>query len=141
MKMFIAAAALSTAAGATQPAVESANLGQQLPELTREQTRNRADELFDRFDLNHDGYVTRGEARALGRKLLLLRAATGRDVAPGIGGHTLRFLEHRFTGLGEVTKPQFEQALLAHFDEMDINHDGTLTAAERQQARAQRPRQ
>jgi hypothetical protein len=30
-----------------------------------------------------------------------------------------------------VTEQQFEQAFLAHFDQMDANHDGILTAAER----------
>ena len=103
--------------------------------LTRAQALERADQLFDRFDLNRDGTVTRDEAELVGSKLLLQRAATGRDEAPGIGGHTLRFLRQRFTGLQAVTKPQFEAAFLAHFDQMDANHDGILTAAERLQAR------
>jgi hypothetical protein len=34
-----------------------------------------------------------------------------------------------------VTKEQFEGAMLAHFDQMDANHDGILTAAEREGAR------
>jgi hypothetical protein len=128
MKMFAAAAALCVASASQTGAVQQ-------PDLTREQARERADQLFERFDLNHDGFVTRGEAQSLGRKLLLLRASTGRDVAPGIGGHTLRFLKHRFVGLQAVTRQQFEEAFLAHFDEMDANHDGILTAAEREQAR------
>ncbi len=103
--------------------------------LTREQVRDRADQLFDRFDVNHDGYVTRSEAQVVGGKLLLLRASTGRDEAPGIGGHTLRFLRHRFAGLQAVTKPEFEAAFLAHFDQMDSNHDGVLTPDERLKAR------
>ena len=105
------------------------------PDLPRAQALERADTLFERFDLNHDGIVTRAEAELVGSKLLLLRAATGRDEAPGIGGHTLRFLRQRFTGLEAVTKLQFEAAFLAHFDQMDVNHDGILTAAERLQAR------
>ena len=132
MKMLIAAAALGAAALA-QPSAQQ--VVAQQPDLTREQARDRADQLFDRFDLNRDGFVTRQEAQSLGRKLLLLRASTGRDVAPGIGGHTLRFLEHRFRGLEAVTKQQFEAAFLAHFDEMDTDRDGILTAAEREQAR------
>lgn len=131
MKIFIAVAALTAA---TQPAAEPLEPLQQ-PDLAREQARDRADQLFDRFDLNHDGYATREEALSLGRKLLLLRASTGRDVAPGIGGHTLRFLKHRFAGMQAVTKQQFEDAFLAHFDEMDTNRDGVLTAAEREEAR------
>jgi hypothetical protein len=132
MRMLIAAAL--GAVIAAQPGAQSVVPLQQ-PDLTRDQARDRADQLFDRFDLNQDGLVTREEAQTLGRKLLLLRAATGRDVAPGIGGHTLRFLERRFAGVEAVTKPQFEAAFLAHFDEMDINHDGVLTAGERERAR------
>ena len=105
------------------------------PDLTRAQALERADQLFQRFDLNHDGCVTRQEAELLGGKLLLIRASTGRDEAPGIGGHTLRFLRRRFAGLQAVTKTQFEAAFIAHFDGMDANHDGILTAAERSGAR------
>ena len=106
------------------------------PDLSRAQALKRADVLFVRFDMNHDGFVTRDEAQQMGRKLMMERAATGSDPAPGIGGHTLRFLEQRFAETQSVTKAQFEQALLAHFDSMDTNHDGVLTAAERQQGRA-----
>ena len=129
MKIVIAIAALAGAVE-IQPAAQST--GQ--PDITRAQAQQRAEHLFEQFDLNHDGQVTRQEAELLGSKLLLLRASTGRDQAPGIGGHTLRFLRHRFTGLEAVTEPQFEAAFLAHFDQMDINHDGILTWAERLQA-------
>jgi hypothetical protein len=135
MKIAIAiavlAGGLNAASLGAQPAVGTVHK----PDVTRAQARERADQLFDQFDLNHDGYVTRQEAELLGSKLLLLRASTGRDGAPGIGGHTLRFLRHRFVGLKAVTKPQFEAAFLAHFDQMDVNHDGILTATERLQAR------
>jgi len=104
-------------------------------EITREQARERADELFDRFDLNHNGVVTRAEAQRVGVRLMLVRAKTGVDQTPGLGGHTLRFLKHRFAGAEAVAKLEFEAAFLAHFDEMDANHDGILTAAERLQAR------
>jgi hypothetical protein len=110
--------------------------GRAAPDLTRDEARERADQLFDRFDLNRDGIVTRLEAQHVGRKLLMQRAATGRDSAPGLGGHTLRFLERRFASADAVTRQQFEEAMLAHFDAMDSNHDGILTAAERQQALA-----
>jgi len=131
MKMLIAFGALAAAVASPL----AAHLPIPKQSLTRAQVRDRADQLFERFDLNHDGYVTRDEAQLEGGKLLLLRASTGRDEAPGIGGHTLRFLRHRFAGLQAVTKPEFEAALLAHFDEMDTNHDGILTAEERLKAR------
>ena len=104
-------------------------------DLTRDEARNRADGLFATFDTNGDGIVTREEAQHEGKKLMLRRAATGHDAAPGIGGHTLRFLEQRFAKAESITKAEFEDAFLAHFDEMDTNHDGILTAIERQKAR------
>jgi Ca2+-binding EF-hand superfamily protein len=105
--------------------------------ITRRQAVERADSLFQAFDLNHDGIITRDEASLAGGKLMMQRVVTGRDVAPGIGGHTLRFLEHAFAGMETVDKHQFEQALLAHFDQMDSDHDGILSSAERAQATGQ----
>jgi Ca2+-binding EF-hand superfamily protein len=130
LKILIAASALVTAISAA-PSARPTELASLQPDLTREQARERADQLFDRFDLNGDGIVTRYEAQHVGKRLLLLRAATGRDVAPGIGGHTLRFLKHRFAGAHSIRKRDLEDAILAHFDEMDRDHDGILTAAER----------
>jgi len=109
------------------------------PDISREQARSRAEHLFVQFDTNRDGIVTRKEAKTVGMHLLMQRAATGRDVAPGIGGQTLKYLEHAFTGMQWVTEEQFEDAFLAHFDQMDVNHDGILTAAERERRRANRP--
>jgi len=126
-------AALSTAAGAASSS-RSANQ----PDLMRRQAIERADSLFDTFDINRDGIISRAEADQVGMKLLELRVTTGKDPAPGIGGHTRRFLERAFAGAESVTRQQFEQAMLAHFDQMDLNHDGVVTAAERERARAQR---
>ena len=84
--------------------------------------------------------MTRDEAEQVGGELMIKHATTGADEAPGIGGHTLKFLEHVFAGLESVTRQQFERAMLAHFDQMDRNHDGILTAAERLQASEQASR-
>lgn len=137
MKKIIGAIALG-AVIVTMPASAQAPdaLSQQL-DLTRQQALERADRLFARFDLNRDGFVTRLEAQQVGTKLLLQRAATGRDVAPGIGGHTLHFLERRFAGVNAVNREEFEGAILAHFDQMDRNHDGVLTPSEREEAHGQ----
>jgi hypothetical protein len=135
MKKLLGAIALIAVATAAPAAAQPLDSAAQQPDLTRNQALERAGQLFDRFDLNHDGVVTREEAERLGRKLMLQRAATGRDPAHGLGGHTLRFLKHRFAGVEAVTKEQFEGAMLAHFDQMDANHDGILTAAEREGAR------
>jgi hypothetical protein len=132
LTLAIACTALIASTGAVAQGTDAA--GQQ-PDLTREQARERADQLFDGFDLNHDGIVTRAEAERVGRKLMMHRAATGRDSAPGLGGHTLRFLKRRFADADQVTKADFEAAMLAHFDAMDSDHDGVLTAAEREQAK------
>ena len=75
MKMLIIASAFGATVAATQPVAQPLQPLQQR-NLSRAQARDRADQLFERFDLNHDGYVTRGEAQLLGGKLLLLRAST-----------------------------------------------------------------
>ena len=108
------------------------------PDITREQARARAQQLFATFDVNGDGIVTREEAKTVGRRLLLQHAATGRDTAPGIGGRTRKYLENAFAGMQWVTEQQFDDAFLAHFDEMDTNHDEILTSTERSAWRSPR---
>jgi hypothetical protein len=41
-----------------------------------------------------------------------------------------------FAGAQSITLQQAETQALAHFDAMDLNHDGKVSAAEREQARA-----
>ena len=96
MKRLLSAIAFLAAATAAPAFTQPADNSPPQPNLTRSRALERADQLFDRFDLNHDGIVTRDEAERLGRKLMLQRAASGRDPAHGLGGHTLRFLKHRF---------------------------------------------
>jgi len=103
-------------------------------DITRQEAVERADQLFDALDANHDGFLTRREAMVTGMRLRAERASTGIDVKPGIGGHTERFLEHRFAGERAITRREFEQGMLAHFDRMDTNHDGVLTPDERAEA-------
>lgn len=116
---------ITTQAGAAPMA------GSDITPLTRQQAVQRADALFDQFDLNHDGVISRDEAASAGGRLMMQRAVTRRDVAPGIGGHTLKFLEQTFSGMERVDRRQFEQAMLTHFDQMDTNRDGVLSVAER----------
>lgn len=137
MKRLLATVALGAALSTTPVSASLAQASPSVsdapkPDLTRQQALQRADSLFDMFDLNHDGAMTMTEAQQVGQRLMLQRASTGRDAAPGIGGHTLKYLEHAFAGMEKVSRSQFEQALLSHFDAMDLNHDGVLTAAERE---------
>ena len=47
-------------------------------------------------------------------------------------------IDHAFGAAQSLTLQQFEAAALARFDRADVNHDGVVTVAERQQAREQR---
>lgn len=102
------------------------------PDVTRPMAVQRADRLFALLDTDHDGILTRDEARVAGARLMAERMASGHDAAPGIGGHTLKYFEHALETSSSVDRRQFEQVMLAHFDQMDRNHDGILTSAERQ---------
>ena len=99
---------------------------------TRAQAQQRADEFFQRLDLNHDGTVTRDEVAQV-------RAQMGGNDAGG--GRADRMISRVFGDAQSVTLAQFEAQSLARFDSEDLNHDGTVTAAERQQAREARKAQ
>jgi hypothetical protein len=92
-------------------------------DMTRQQAQQRADEMFQRFDLNHDGTVTRAEAE---------------QAASGFGSRGQRMLDRVFGNAQSLTLQQFETQSLARFDAQDLNHDGKVTSDERQQLRAQR---
>ena len=137
--LFFAAAglaALSTQAPAQQPmpapgqsqAAPQGNLrGNWLQaDQTRQQAQQRADLMFQRLDTNRDGTLTREEAQKAG-------PATGRG-----GARVERLMARLFGDAQSVTQAQFEAQALARFDRQDLNHDGTVTADERQQARAAR---
>ena len=106
----------STQAQAQAPAAQ---------DMTRQQAQQFADSLFQRLDTNHDGTITRPEADAV------VQAAGGR-------GH---MVERTFGTAQSLTLAQFEAAALALFDADDSNHDGTVSAPEREQARALRAQQ
>ena len=123
MKRFL----LSVAVGATMVSgVASAQdqgggRGGYMQDMTRAQAQQMADGMFQRFDLNHDGVVTRQEAD---------------QAAAQFGPRAARMVERVFGSAQSLTLQQFEAQQLARFDRDDLNHDGTVTAAERQQARA-----
>jgi len=101
---------------------------------TRAEAQQRADMMFQMLDANKDGSVTKAEAQ---QALAQFQDSRGGDSGRG-GGRMQRMLDEAFAASPSMTLQQFEAQALARFDAQDLNHDGTVTAAERQQARAQR---
>ena len=95
--------------------------GRMMQDMTRQQVQQQADRMFQRIDLNHDGVVTRQEAE---------------QAAAQFGERGERMIDRLFGDAQSLTLQQAEQQALARFDRDDLNHDGVVTAAERQQARA-----
>ena len=114
------------------------NDGRATPEearQAREQHRwERAGQMFDRLDANDDGSISRAEfdqhraQRGERRGMRMMRHRMHRQ---GMRGARL------FGEQGFVTAEQMRERALARFDRGDLNHDGTLTGAERQQSREQ----
>ncbi|HWH17076.1 MAG TPA: hypothetical protein VNT77_01870 [Allosphingosinicella sp.] len=100
--------------------------------VTRAEAVQKADEQFARLDANRDGRVTREEMQARqqrGGKMTERRAQRGGP--EGARGGRM------FGEKGFVTQAEFRERAIQRFDRLDSNRDGTVTAAERQQARAQ----
>jgi hypothetical protein len=127
-----AALAVATQAQAQDQDSHRGKHGGWSEDQTRVQAQQRADDFFQRLDLNHDGTVTRTEVDQV-------RAQMGGSDAGG--GRADRMIARIFGDAQSVTLAQFEAQALARFDSEDLNHDGTVTAAERQQAREARKAQ
>lgn len=97
-------------------------------DFTRQQAQQMADMMFQRLDANHDGVLTRTEADQ----------GAAQFSSPRGGGRIQRMIAQAFGNTQSITLQQFEAQALARFDAQDLNHDGTVTAAERQQVRDQR---
>jgi 3-oxoacyl-ACP reductase-like protein len=97
-------------------------------DFTRDQAKQMADMMFQQLDTNHDGTLTRAEADQGAAQFASARG----------GGRIQRMIAQTFGNAQSITLQQFEAQALARFDAQDLNHDGTVTAAERQQAREQR---
>jgi hypothetical protein len=96
--------------------------GRMQQDMTREQAGQMADQMFQRFDLNHDGVVTRDEAQQALSQF-------------GAGKRAERMIDRMFADSQSLTLQQAEAQALARFDRDDLNHDGVVTSAERQQER------
>jgi hypothetical protein len=102
---------------------------------TRAEAQQQADMIFQMMDANHDGVVTKAEAE---QALAQFEASRGSQNGGRGGGRMQRMIDEAFGSAQSLTLQQFEAQALARFDAMDLNHDGVVTAAERQQARQQR---
>jgi Ca2+-binding EF-hand superfamily protein len=124
MKNLLVTVALGATIVSTQALAQNHGGGGWMQQdMTRAQAQQMADSMFQRLDANHDGTVTRDEAQ---------------QMAAQSGGRGGRMLDRVFGNAQSQTLQQFETQSLARFDAEDLNHDGTVTAAERQQLRAQR---
>lgn len=127
MKTLLVTIALGAAMISTQALAQDGGGergGWAMQDQTRAQAQRRADMMFQRFDLNHDGSVTRQEAEQAASQF-------------GAGDRAEKMIDRVFGAAQSLTLQQFEGVALARFDRDDLNHDGTVTVAERQQMRAQ----
>ena len=121
MRTLLAGIALGAAIISTSAIAQEAG-GSMQQDMTRQQAQQRADQMFQRFDVNHTGLITRQQAE---------------QMAAQFGDRGQRMVDRIFGSAQSLTLQQFEAQQLARFDAMDLNHDGTVTAAEREQARQQ----
>ena len=126
MKSLLAAIALGATIISTQAASQDEHGGRggwAQKDMTRQEAQQMADSMFQRFDVNHDGTVTREEAQQALSQF-------------GGGNRAERMIDRMFGDAQSLTLQQAEAQALARFDRDDLNHDGVVTSAERQQARS-----
>ena len=127
----LGAAIVSTAAIAQDQPSQGDGGGMMMRDMTRAQAQQMADGMFQRFDLNHDGVLTRQEAEQAAAQL-----GGGDDSRRGARAE--RRIARLFGDQQSVTLAQAEAEALARFDAEDLNHDGIVSGDEREQARAAR---
>ena len=133
MKTVILAMSIGSAAIASSAIAQDAGGrgGWMQRDQTRAEAQQRADMMFQMLDTNKDGTVTRAEAE---QALKQCEAARGGEQGRRVG-RIQRMINLAFGSGQSITLQQFEAQALARFDRMDLDHNGTVTAAERQQAR------
>lgn len=96
-----------------------------------------AGEIFDRLDTNRDGVISRDEWAAGAARMAEMREHGG----PGRGGAMMHRMAMGMGMMGAdgdrtITREEFMKRAAEHFDRVDTNHDGKISAAEREQAHA-----
>jgi hypothetical protein len=132
MKKLIVTIALG--AGVISAPILAQGFGGMQRDQTRQEAQQRADMMFQMLDANKDGTVTKAEAE---QAVAQLQTARGGDNGGRGGGRIQRLIDNAFSSSPSLSLQQFEAQSLARFDAADLNHDGIVSAAERQQARAQ----
>lgn len=145
MKTFtitVALGAIIAAAPALAQAPGPQGGGFQQRDQTRAEAQQRADMMFQMLDANKDGTVTKAEAeQALAQSQSMQAGGQENGRAGGRARMMQRMIDQLFAASTSITQQQFETLMLTRFDAMDLNHDGVVTAAERQQYREQREAQ
>jgi Ca2+-binding EF-hand superfamily protein len=126
LSVVLGATLISTQAGAQTAPADSG--GGKSREISRQQAQQFADSMFQRFDLNHDGTITRDEAEQARSQIA---GASGHG-----GGRAERMIDKLFGTAQAVDKSQFEAIALARFDKQDADHNGVVTPSERHQSRS-----
>ena len=89
--------------------------------------RQRLEAEFNKLDTNHDGQLSKAEFMAA--------APSAPTTAPN-GAPAVAQLDKNKDG--KVSLDEYLAPRLAAFDKLDTNHDGTISAAERQAAQSRR---
>ena len=98
-----------------------------------------AAEMFDRADTNRDGMISRDEWHAGAARLAEMRGHDGPMMGGGMHGRPMmRHMAMMADADGDraLSRDEFTKRALDHFDRVDANHDGKISAEEREQAHA-----
>jgi len=90
--------------------------------------------MFERMDTNHDGVITRAEFDAVPHPRHNRMAQRGAHAPRGAGQ---MFVMADVNHDGRVSLAEAQATALQRFDRLDVDHNGSLTPAERQQGRQQ----
>ncbi|MEY2926423.1 MAG: hypothetical protein RL367_900 [Pseudomonadota bacterium] len=97
--------------------------------LNGKQSTDRTEQRFKAADGNHDGMISRTEYSSGGKR----GGKTDQNATPYFG--TRMFAAADINRDGKMTESEMADNVRAWFDGADSNHDGVLTADERQSAR------